>query len=92
MGAERPDTKSLRLLPSGPDRVGDGTVRPTPAAHMGERAAGCKPSRLPTLHVADHPRHAHRQADEALSQVNLAGEPRGTGDMAGEVEQILFHF
>jgi len=33
---ERPDAKSLRLLPSGSDRVGDGTVRPTPAAHMGE--------------------------------------------------------
>jgi hypothetical protein len=33
---ERPGTKSLRLLPSGSDRVGDGTVRPTPGAHMGE--------------------------------------------------------
>ena len=33
---ERPETKSLWLLPSGPDQVGDSLVRPTPAAHMGE--------------------------------------------------------
>ena len=39
---ERPGAKSLRLLPSGPDRVGDNSVRPTPAPHMGERAAGGK--------------------------------------------------
>ena len=33
---ERPETKSLWLLPSGSDQVGDSLVRPTPAAHMGE--------------------------------------------------------
>src|SRR3546814_7165088 len=27
---ERPGAKSLRLLPSGPDRIGDDSVRPTP--------------------------------------------------------------
>src|SRR3546814_3004253 len=37
---ERPGAKSLRLLPSGPDRIGDDSVRPTPAAHMGE--FGCQ--------------------------------------------------
>ena len=31
---ERPVANSLRLLPSGPDRVGEDDVRPTPAAHM----------------------------------------------------------
>src|SRR3569623_3480925 len=31
---ERPAAKSLRLLPSGSDRVGDDHVRPTPARHM----------------------------------------------------------
>jgi hypothetical protein len=36
VGAERPETKSLWLLPSGSDQVGDSLVRPTPAAHMGE--------------------------------------------------------
>jgi hypothetical protein len=35
VGAERPETKSLWLLPSGSDQVGDSLVRPTPAAHMG---------------------------------------------------------
>ncbi len=29
---------SLRLLPSGPDRVGESAVRPTPAPHMGHLA------------------------------------------------------
>jgi len=36
VGAERPETKSLWLLPSGPDQVGDSLVRPTPGAHMGQ--------------------------------------------------------
>ena len=36
VGAERPGTKSLWLLPSGSDQVGDSPVRPTPGAHMGE--------------------------------------------------------
>src|SRR3569623_1190160 len=31
---ERPAANSLRLLPSGSDRVGDDHVRPTPARHM----------------------------------------------------------
>ena len=31
---ERPGTKSLWLLPSGPDQVGDSPVRPAPARHM----------------------------------------------------------
>ncbi len=32
-----PELNSLRLLPSGPDRVGESAVRPTPAAHMAAR-------------------------------------------------------
>ena len=43
---ERPDTKSLRLLPSGPDRVGDGIVRPTPARHMAAHAPKRKLGRV----------------------------------------------
>ena len=39
---ERPETKSLWLLPSGPDQVGDSLVRPTPAAHMVVNLAGGK--------------------------------------------------
>lgn len=33
---ERPSASSLRLLPSGSDRVGESTARPTPMADMGE--------------------------------------------------------
>ncbi len=33
---ERPEAKSLWLLPSGSDQVGDDHVRPTPARHMAE--------------------------------------------------------
>src|SRR4051812_33886029 len=43
---ERPVAKSLWLLPSGPDQVGDDHVRPTPAAHMAGPGGGFK--RLPT--------------------------------------------
>src|SRR3546814_18745036 len=39
---ERPAANSLRLLPSGPDRVGEDCVRPTPAAHMAAAAGKCK--------------------------------------------------
>ena len=40
---ERPDAEnSLRLLPSGPDRVGESAVRPTPGAHMAVAGRGCK--------------------------------------------------
>src|SRR5205085_2456135 len=40
---ERPDAEnSLRLLPSGSDRVGESAVRPTPGAHMAGVACGCK--------------------------------------------------
>src|SRR5437870_13629261 len=40
---ERPDAEnSLRLLPSGPDRVRESAVRPTPAGHMAGWGAGCK--------------------------------------------------
>ncbi len=37
---ERPAAKSLRLLPSGPDRVGDDYVRPTPDRAYGEAGPG----------------------------------------------------
>ena len=39
---ERPEAISLWLLPSGPDQVGDGLVRPTPGAHMGKAGHGRK--------------------------------------------------
>ena len=39
---ERPAANSLRLLPSGPDRVGEDCVRPTPGAHMAAAGANCK--------------------------------------------------
>jgi len=39
---ERPAANSLRLLPSGPDRVGEDHVRPTPAAHMAGDGVKCK--------------------------------------------------
>jgi hypothetical protein len=39
---ERPEAKSLWLLPSGPDQIGDGLARPTPAAHMGAAKDGRK--------------------------------------------------
>src|SRR6185503_20640846 len=42
VGAERPEAISLWLLPSGPDQVGDGLVRPTPGAHMGKAWTACK--------------------------------------------------
>jgi len=35
-GSRRPGTKSLWLLPSGPDQVGDSAVRRLPNAHMVE--------------------------------------------------------
>src|SRR5206468_12208629 len=35
-GSRRPGTKSLWLLPSGPDQVGDSAVRRLPFAHMGK--------------------------------------------------------
>jgi hypothetical protein len=35
-GSRRPGTKSLWLLPSGPDQVGDSAVRRLPRGHMGE--------------------------------------------------------
>ena len=41
-GSRRPGTKSLWLLPSGPDQVGDSAVRRLPAAHMGEPGPSCK--------------------------------------------------
>src|SRR6185437_8654075 len=34
-GSRRPGTKSLWLLPSGPDQVGDSAVRRLPSVHMG---------------------------------------------------------
>src|SRR3546814_17906094 len=39
---ERPAANSLRLLPSGPDRVGEDHVRPTSAAHMAGVKGKCK--------------------------------------------------
>src|SRR3954470_10886744 len=41
-GSRRPGTKSLWLLPSGPDQVGDSAVRRLPGAHMGEVLVGRK--------------------------------------------------
>ncbi len=38
----RPVAKSLWLLPSDPDQVGDDHARPTPEAHMGESGDGIK--------------------------------------------------
>ena len=47
---ERPETKSLWLLPSGSDQVGDSLVRPTPAAHMGEDLGTRKLPHISALH------------------------------------------
>src|SRR3954453_22497026 len=41
-GSRRPGTKSLWLLPSGSDQVGDSAVRRLPGGHMGERGGACK--------------------------------------------------
>src|SRR6478735_8685733 len=41
-GSRRPGTKSLWLLPSGSDQVGDSAVRRLPAAHMGQDWLSCK--------------------------------------------------
>ena len=41
---ERPGAKSLWLLPSGPDQVGDDPVRQTPTAHMAGSGGGIKPA------------------------------------------------
>src|SRR5205085_4050123 len=51
--------KSLRLLPSGPDRVGDNSVRPTPAAHMGDSALSGKIGEVPgRIHLlVKNPQH-----------------------------------
>src|SRR3546814_12929184 len=64
-------SNSLRLLPSGPDRVGDGHVRPTPARHMGEVARWIKPSRK---------RRRHRARDIGVDRV------RPIGGEAGRIE------
>ena len=51
---ERPVAKSLWLLPSGPDQVGDDHVRPTPAAHMPGSGGEIKPaSAADAHHLAD---------------------------------------
>jgi len=44
---ERPGAKSLWLLPSGPDQVGDNAVRPTPAVDMAIKAPEGKSAHLP---------------------------------------------
>src|SRR5689334_24419543 len=41
-GSRRPGTKSLWLLPSGPDQVGDSAVRRLPSGHMVEARSACK--------------------------------------------------
>src|SRR3954471_20116551 len=41
-GSRRPGTKSLWLLPSGSDQVGDSAVRRLPSAHMGHAPGPCK--------------------------------------------------
>src|SRR4029079_9513985 len=41
-GSRRPGTKSLWLLPSGPDQIGDSAVRRLRVAHMGEAPGTCK--------------------------------------------------
>src|SRR5687768_13668146 len=59
---------SLRLLPSGPDRVGESAVRPTPAAHMVEVGRGRK---------TDFSRHPGASRDPGTR--SLGGSPRGPG-------------
>jgi hypothetical protein len=70
---ERPDEKSLWLLPSGPDQVGDDAVRPTPGrADKGEGPGwqGC----IPAANVGTM---TSRTASCACGQLNLRceGEP-----------------
>src|SRR3546814_7848439 len=79
-GGSRNDPKqnSLRLLPSGSDRVGENFARPTPAAPYGRRASRAqvlaKPS-LPTLHIMRVSGHMDGKAFNRIGQVNLAREP-----------------
>jgi hypothetical protein len=49
-GSRRPGTKSLWLLPSGPDQVGDSAVRRLPRRHMVERPFSCKFATRTVLH------------------------------------------
>src|SRR5205085_8917902 len=53
-GSRRPGTKSLWLLPSGSDQVGDSAVRRLPNGHMGKERSRCKfmfPRTLPSAGV-----------------------------------------
>ena len=54
-GSRRPGTKSLWLLPSGPDQVGDSAVRRLPDAHMVEGCKSCKSGAPHWPSLAVHP-------------------------------------
>ena len=63
---ERPEAKSLWLLPSGPDQVGDSLVRPTPGAHMGN----ARPRRKFTV-AAGFMSHSRSADDRGTAQLEL---------------------
>src|SRR5688500_1090068 len=85
---ERPEAKSLWLLPSGPDQVGDCSVRPTPGAHMVDAGRFLKPRSAPHP-VAGGGGHPHAQRFMVIGQQDLACQTRRPADVRGDVEQIL---
>ena len=64
---ERPGTKSLWLLPSGSDQVGDSPVRPTPAAHMVDTLDCRKLAASASIQFAPPARRCARSAFPASS-------------------------
>ena len=72
-GSRRPGTKSLWLLPSGPDQVGDSAVRRLPRAHMVEARDRCKFCARPaSSFTVQRLRGCVRSADAAHASCLLA--------------------
>src|SRR5687768_13853454 len=92
---ERPGTKSLWLLPSGSDQVGDSTVRPTPAAHMVDGMRFRNPNGfhgLPLVPVVHATRHAHGEGFKVFAQHDLTRQPGRPRQTCGQVEHVVLIF